>query len=85
MDILKKLDSEENMCKLAKEYGVRCAILHYLKKKQKKVGHMKTMEPPGRHKTLRIGELSKNEKRSLHVVYARGFLTHSYIWRNFER
>lgn len=44
MDISKKLDGGENMCKLSKEYGVRRTTIHDLKKKQKIVDHMKTME-----------------------------------------
>ena len=34
MEILKKLDSGENMCKLAKEYGVGRATIYDLKKKK---------------------------------------------------
>ncbi|XP_015187494.1 PREDICTED: jerky protein homolog-like [Polistes dominula] len=58
MDILKKLDSGENMCKLAKEYGVGRATIHDLKKKKQKiVDHVKTMESgPGKRKTLRVGD-----------------------------
>lgn len=36
MEILKKLDSGENMCKLAKEYGVGRATIYDLKKKKKR-------------------------------------------------
>lgn len=38
MDILKRYDSGENMCKLAKEYEVGCATLHDRKKKILEIG-----------------------------------------------
>ncbi|CAG4987678.1 unnamed protein product [Parnassius apollo] len=63
MEILKKLDSGENMCKLAKEYGVGRATIHDLKKKRQKiVDHVKTMESgPGKRKTLKVGDCPKME------------------------
>lgn len=63
MEILKKLDSGQNMCKLAKEYGVGRATIHDLKKKRQKiVDHVKTMESgPGKRKTLKVGDCPKME------------------------
>ncbi|CAG5048130.1 unnamed protein product [Parnassius apollo] len=72
MEILKKLDSGENMCKLAKEYGVGRATIHDLKKKRQKiVDHVKTMESgPGKRKTLKVGDCPKMEN----ALYIDGWL-----------
>lgn len=63
IDILKKLDSGENMCKLAKEYGIGRSTIHGLKKnKQMIVERVKMMESgPGKRKTLRVGYYPKME------------------------
>uniref|UniRef100_A0A2A4K1H2 HTH CENPB-type domain-containing protein n=1 Tax=Heliothis virescens TaxID=7102 RepID=A0A2A4K1H2_HELVI len=63
MEILRKLDSGENMCKLAKEYGVGRATLYDIKKKRQKIVDLvKTMESgPGKRKTLKVGNCPKME------------------------
>ncbi|XP_045499486.1 jerky protein homolog-like [Colias croceus] len=64
LDIIKKLDSGENICKLAKEYGIGRTTVHDLKKKRQKIlDHVKTMGvEAGKRKILRAGACPKMEK-----------------------
>ncbi|XP_044733536.1 jerky protein homolog-like [Chrysoperla carnea] len=80
IDILMKLDSGENISKLAKEYGVGRATLHDLKKnKQKIVEHVKAMESgPGNRKTLREGNCPKMEN-ALYMWFMQQRSKHSPI------
>nr|CAD7393898.1 unnamed protein product [Timema cristinae] len=80
MEILKKLDSGENMCKLKKEYGVgRATVDDFKKNRQKIVEHVKTMESgPVKRKILRVANLIKQLFKELNlkdVVFA-----HAHSW-----
>ncbi|XP_013167850.1 PREDICTED: jerky protein homolog-like [Papilio xuthus] len=80
MEILKKLDSGQNICKLAKEYGVGRATIHDLKKKRQKIeDRVNAMESgPGQRKTLKVGGCPKMES-ALYMWYIQQRSKHTPI------
>lgn len=67
IDILKKIDSGKNMCKLAKAYGVGRTTQHDIKKKI--VEHVKTMESgSGKRQTFRVNDDPKSSENNINLI-----------------